>query len=158
MTFRNFQLIRIAVIFAFMLGISSTSHAENFLCTGLHGSESLVEIKEPLMFGSPVVSIKKISSGERIETSVVEYGDGWVTFDDGWGYHGEGKNVCENEYSDNYGKSGPHCGALRKFFKYNSPGDRNGNLRVKEFTTKSCMQGCFFYSAGDYVTSGSCRR
>lgn len=48
MTFKNFQLFRIAVIFAFMLGTSSTSHAESFNCAGLHGDQSVIEIKQPL--------------------------------------------------------------------------------------------------------------
>ena len=88
----------------------------------------------------------------------MDYGDGWVTFDDGWGYYGEGKNVCENEYSENNGNSGPHCGATRKFFKYDSPGDEDGDLKVNQFATKSCMRGCYFYSAGDLIRNGFCER
>ena len=158
MTFKNFQLIRIAVIFAFMLGMSSTSHAEDFLCRGLHGHKSFLEIKQPLFFGSPVVSIKTIPSGERIEATVVDYGDGWVTFDDPYGYFGEGNNVCEDKYDRNNGKSGPHCGATRKFFKYDGPVDKQGDLKVSMYATKSRMKGCSFYSAGDFIGNKYCKR
>lgn len=141
-----------------MLGASWQVHAETFDCRMLHGGSSVVEIKEPLFFGSPEVNIKLIPSGKRIKATVVDYGDGWVTFDDGYGYYGEGKNVCDSIVNENYGKSGRHCGALRKYFKYDSSGDANGQLLVKEFTTKSCMLRCTYHSAGEYAAAGMCTR
>ena len=140
MAFKGFQLIRFIVMFVFMLSASWPVHAESFDCPYLHAGQSVLEIKEPLFFGSPEVSIKRIPSGERIKATVVDYGDGWVIFDDGYGYYGEGKNVCDQATSENYRKSGPHCGATRKYFKYDSPGDAKGNLLIKQFTTKSCMK------------------
>ena len=153
MAFKNFQLIRFIVMLVFMLSASWPTQAETFECRRMYGGQSVVEITEPLIFGSPKISIKRIPSGERIKATIVDYGDGWVLFDDGWGWHGEGKNVCERTSNKNHGKSGPHCGALRKYFNY-APGE----LKVKEFTIRDCMRGCTYFSAGDRVSTGACYR
>ena len=158
MAFKNFQLIRFIVILVFMLSASWPTQAETFECY-LHDGESVVEITEPLFLGSPKISIKKIPSGKLIKATIVDYGDGWVLFDDGWGWHGEGKNVCELTNSQNHGKSGPHCGALRKYFKYAGVSDhKSGRLLVKKFTIRDCMRECTYYSAGDRASNGYCYR
>lgn len=133
------KLILSAIIIILLHG---KAHSIEFACEGLQDTKTFVKLEEPLIYGDPSVYIKRIIDKNWNEARLVDHGENWFSFIDGWGYYGE--ESINGTYSQ-CKLYDVECGSMLKVIEYSDYGD----VSVHGYARKNCCVNGSDYKLGD---------
>ena len=146
---KYWPIVFAVIVFVHTTGFTSAIAATEFKCEQVHGGPSIVRLGR-----DKTVEYKKLPIGEWTKAQVLDKGNGWVTFKDGYGFVDE--ETTKGQDDSNCKKSVTPCHDLIKFFEFNE--ESIFGFKLTSFTSSTCCPFGEDKEAGDEAEYEYCRK